>query len=309
VGSLAIVERMRKTRPVPFLASSALVAVTLALAGCSAGATSAPPASGATAQAIVTEEPGPLHAAGQAFAEVPISAQQRARIEGLFRATEARHAGAWRDSAAARKELLGALADQVEAGAIDTAALAPKLEAAAAPWRKMREDDRAALVDLHAALSPEQRKAFVDAFRSEAMHHGFRGKGKHGDKGGHADKGEHARGERFGHAWKALDLTSDQKDKLKEAMHAAKEGHANGSKREEFARRRDQGKKALEAFASDTFTGEGLLPADKADARLEKMLRFAEIATPILTPEQRTKAAAMLRERAAHASESPAKPR
>lgn len=170
----------------------------LAALGCSASAHQ-PPAAGATQQAIATEQPGPLRAVGQAFAEVPLSPEQRARIEVLFRATESRHAEAWKGSTNARKDLLLALADQVQAGAIDKAALAPKLEAAAAPWRKAHEADRAALVDLHAALTPEQRKAFAEAFNPGKMGHGEHAKGKRGD---HA-KGEHAKGERgFGHAWK-----------------------------------------------------------------------------------------------------------
>lgn len=279
--------------------SALSLVLALAAFGCSASAPP-PPAAGGTRQAIVTEQPGPLRAVGLAFAGVPLSPEQRTRIEALFRATERRHAEAWKGSTNARKDLLLALADQVQAGAIDKAALAPKLEAAAAPWRTAHEADRAALVDLHATLTPNQRKAFAVAFHPGKMRHAEHAKGKHGD---HA-KGQHAatlRERGFGHAWKELDLTSDQKDKLKEAMQAAR-GKDRG-KGEAFAQRRELRRKALESFSSDTFTGEGLFHANRAEGRPEHLLQFVEIATPILTPEQRTKAGAMLRERAAKASE------
>lgn len=272
----------------------------LAAFGCSASTpTGAVGGVGATQQAIVTEQRGALRAVGQAFAEVPLTPEQRTRIEVLFRAAESRHAEAWKGSTNARKDLLLALADQVQAGAIDKAALAPKLEAASAPWRKAHEADRAALVDLHATLTPDQRKAFAEAFHPGKMGRGEHAKGKHG---------EHAatlRERGFGHAWKELDLTSDQKDKLKEALQAARGEDGKDGKKGAFAQRREQRKKALESFTSDKFTGagDGVFPANKAGGRLEHMVRFAEIATPILTPEQRTKAAAVLRERAAKAGE------
>lgn len=272
----------------------------LGAAGCSGATSAASPAGGATQQAIVTDERGPLRAVGQAFAEVPLSSDQRTRIEALFRATEARHAEAWRASASARKELLLLLADQVQAGAIDKAALAPKLAAATGPWQAAREQDRAALVALHGTLTPEQRSAFVEAFRPEHMHRGPGGHGRDRAEQAHHQKGKH---QHFGKILKELDLSADQKDKLKEVMRDELGKDNKRDMKERFMQRRSEGKKALEAFKTDRFTGEGVFPAaaDKPggpEARLEKMLRIIEAATPILTPEQRTKAAAALRERA-----------
>lgn len=299
-----------RSRSHALLSLAGALVLALAATGCSAGAsTAAGPAAGTTQQAIATQEPGPLHAAGEAFAEVPLTSEQRTRIEALFRATEQRHAEAWKQSAAARKDLLLALADQVQAGAIDKAALQPKIEAAAAPWKAVREADRAALVELHGALSPEQRKAFVDAF-PEKMRASFGG--KHGHHEGHEghDGRDHAEMAgplgKMGHAWKELDLTSDQKDKLKEAFRSEMGGAGGKSMREAFAARREEGKKALESFKGDKFTGEGVFGGpDKAHDRVEKMIHFAEVALPILTPEQRAKAATLLRQRAEHAGEKP----
>jgi Spy/CpxP family protein refolding chaperone len=274
----------------------------LSLAACS-GTTTAPPAAGTTQQAIATNGPGPLRAMGSAFAEVPLSPEQRTRIEALFKQTEDRHAEAWRASAAARKELLLALADQVKAGAIDRAALAPKAEAAAAPLKKAHEQDRAALVELHKALTPEQRAQFVDALQdrhSMAKKAFGRGDGREEHALAGKGKGKH---ERFGHMWKELDLSSEQKEKLKEAMKSAMGERGKG--KEHFAQRREEMKKLMESFKSDQFTGE--LPGHGKDgsAMVDRILKFAEVATPILTPEQRTKASEMLRERAANAEKMP----
>jgi Spy/CpxP family protein refolding chaperone len=290
----------------------------LALAACSGTTTSAPPA-GTTQQPIATSGHGPLRAMGSAFAEVPLSAEQRVRIEGLFKQTEERHAEAWRTSAAARKELMLALADQVKAGAIDRAALAPKAEAAAAPLKKAHEQDRAALVELHKALTPEQRAQFVDALgdRHAMAKKAFgRGDGReeHGLRGEGAGKGK-GKHERFGKLWKELDLTSEQKDKLKEAMKSSMggqggKGRDKQDRKEQFAHRREEMKKLMDSFKTEQFTGQ--LPGHDpsgghANAMIDRMLKFAEVATPILTPEQRVKASELLKERAAKADEMPSK--
>lgn len=226
--------------------------------------------------------------AGKAFAHVSLTAEQRTQVETLFKAAEARHTKAWTDSSAARIDVLNTLADQVQSGAFDRNAIAPKVEVAAAPWRAAQEQDRAAIVELHKALTPEQRADFVEGFESEhPSHHFFGGKSKEDASG----KREH-----FMKIASDLDLTSDQKDKLKEAFHA--QGGVEHPIRDAVLHRHDEGKKALEAFKTDSFDGSGVFGAGHADKRIEKMLHFAEIAIPILTPEQRTKAAALLRERA-----------
>lgn len=291
--------------------------VVLALAGCSGATTASATPADTTREAIVTSEPGPLAAVGRTFGDVSLTAPQRARVTDLFRAAEARHATAWKSSADARKALLLAVADQVQAGAIDDAALKPKIDAVSAPMAKVRDDDRAALVELHKTLTPEQRAAFVDALPKH-MRESFMG---HMGKRGHDDApppaagaqpapppdGEHHfakmhMGGPLMEAWKELDLTSDQRDQLKELF--KKEIGGGKSMREAFASHRDERKQALESFKSDKFDGAALFPAPKGD-HAEQMVGFAKKALPILTPEQRTKVATMLRDRAAHADERP----
>lgn len=289
--------------------SPILLGFVLALSACSGATSGAPPAAGTSQQAIATTEPGPLRALGAAFAQVPLSQEQRVKIEGLFKAAETRHAEAWKTSAGARKDLLLALAEQVEKGAVDKNALAPKIDAVAAVAKSAREQDQKALLELHATLSPEQRAAFVDALGEP--HHmwkkGF-GHAPEGEQPTTEKRGRHDRADRghhFGHAFKELNLSDEQKEKLKEAMKASM-GHDKDGKRAAFAKHREEAKQALESFKSDKFTGE-LMPPHKGGDHIERMVRFAETATPILTPEQRTKAAQMLRERAAKADEMPGK--
>ena len=291
----------------------------LAAAGCSAAtATFATPA-GTTREAIASSEPGPLAAVGETFGDVPLTAPQRARVTELFRAAEARHATAWKSSAEARKALLLAVADQVQAGAIDEAGLKPKIDAVAAPMKKVRDEDRASLVELHKTLTPEQRAAFVDALPKH-MRESFMGKmGTHaehrppppaanGAEPAPPPAAEHHfakmhMGGPLMEAWKELDLTSDQRDQLKELF--KKEIAGGKPMREAFAGHREERKQALESFKSDSFDGTALLAPPKGEDRAEKMVHFAAKALPILTPEQRAKVATMLRDRAAHADERP----
>ena len=59
------------------------------------------------------------------FGDVPLTPEQRGDIEKLAVDADARHEGA----RAAKKELLLAMAAQVQAGTIDRAALQPKIDA------------------------------------------------------------------------------------------------------------------------------------------------------------------------------------
>ncbi|MBK6695852.1 MAG: Spy/CpxP family protein refolding chaperone [Myxococcales bacterium] len=246
--------------------------------GCSAGASTSAPPVGATQQPIATQEAGPLRAVGLALGDVPLGADQRTRIQDLFKQAETRHQAVRTETANLKKDLMLSLADQVERGAIDKAALAPKVETAMNAFKKVRGEDMAALAELHKTLTPDQRKAFVDAFEPKMMHKAMEG---------------HPMKERLG-KWRELELTSDQKDKLKEAFKAQVGGE---HPMKAFREHRGHAKRALESFKNDTFNANEVMP-DRTAEWLPRMLKFVETATPILTPEQRTKAAAMLRERA-----------
>jgi Spy/CpxP family protein refolding chaperone len=247
---------------------------------------------------IPTEDRGPLHAIAQAFDKVAITPAQRTEIEKLFKDAEARHAQAKTGSEAARKELLLALAAQVEQGKIDRAALAPKIEAASGPWLATRTADFAALDRLHAILTPLQRGALVDALEDEHPGRGeHRGRG-HGKARGKAQHHAHDRAARWADE---LALTDAQKDQIKDALRAER---GKGKQGEHGAREpRQHLGRTLQAFREDRFVaaeaaGTGAGQAKAAHEPSERTIRFMEIAVPVLTPAQRTLAAQKLRERA-----------
>jgi Spy/CpxP family protein refolding chaperone len=226
---------------------------------------------------------------GDALGEVALRPAQRAEIEKLAADAEARHAA----GKAARADLTKAIADQVAKGAIDRAALQPKIDAT---MEKTQPADRAALERLHAILDPDQRTAFVEALQKKMQQH-------KDAKGEHHVRGDH--GGSLMSIAKDLNLTSDQKDKLHSAMRdqwkEMRTHHKGGGDKPQHHARMN-GKKVLEAFKTPDFKLDTVAPAHdiKAGATkmTERMLKMAETAIPILTPEQRNIAAQKLRERA-----------
>jgi Spy/CpxP family protein refolding chaperone len=237
---------------------------------------------------------------GEALGEVSLRPEQRTELEKLAVAADARHAA----MADGKKDLMLALADQVEKGSIDKAALQPKIDRIVADLEKGRPDDAAALARMHAILDPEQRGAFVDALES-------RFKGKHGH---HKGGGEKAEGEVSSHGGlhglkqlaEDLKLTDDQRSQIKDALRSAHEGHSF----KEAHERMGAGKKALESFRSDTFDPKAVTPPPetlRAQAAIGsgRFIGLAEKVVPILTPEQRKIAAEKVRAMASSGADVP----
>jgi len=260
---------------------------------------------------------GMVKMVGEALGEVPLRPDQRTELEKLATAAEARHAS----MVDGRKELMLAVADQIEKGAVDKAALQPKIDRVVADLDKARPDDVQALTKVHALLDPQQRNAFVDALEARFKHHGpggpgHHGKGKHGE-GPKAD-GEGPRGEGGGHHGpragmhdkhgmrgmkqlaEDLKLSDEQKDKIKDVMKEAFQKKDRPSM-QEMRGRMAEGKKALESFRTDKFDAAALTPpADKARLGDGHFIGLAEKIVPILTPEQRKIAADKIRGMAEH---------
>lgn len=279
---------MKHLRIVAFAA--ALVPVAVLAAGCS-GATEQPHTSAtALSKAPIGEGThGPVRLVGQALGEVALRPDQRTKLEAIAKEAEARHASVQ----GARKDLMLAFADQVEKGAIDRAALQPRIDAAKAGEGAVRPQDLAALDQVHAILDKDQRAAFVEALEDE-IKGAFKGK-HHGKKG----KGEAAVG--FGHMKQLardLNLSDAQKDQIKDklrALHESREKDGEHGKRGGFGKMR-QAKQALESFANDDFRAASLAAALPAhDDHAARMLDAAEAVLPVLTPEQRKIAAEKLR--------------
>ncbi|HEY4014698.1 MAG TPA: hypothetical protein VGM06_15250 [Polyangiaceae bacterium] len=252
----------------------------------------------ATAAAATTRAPiaqsaqGPAKLIGDALGDVPLTAPQRAELEQLAADFEARHAAA----RAAGKDMMLALAGQVEAGTLDRATLKAKVDAVTAALVAAQPADRAGFQKLHDILQPDQRVAFVDAFEARAKAR-FAGGAEAGPEG----KGGPGRGMMA--KWAAdLALTDAQKHEIKAGLeqqrqHGDGEG-GPGHPRWEGARRAG---KLLESFKQDRFVLDEVAPprdiARMATRASERFIGLAEVALPVLTPQQRALAAQKIRER------------
>ncbi|HEY3822030.1 MAG TPA: hypothetical protein VGL81_32915 [Polyangiaceae bacterium] len=263
----------------------AITLVTPAL-GCSGTASTEPAV--ATPEAVTTRAPvgqathGPLKLAGEALGDVPLTASQRAAIEKLATDTDARHV----EARAARKDLVLAIAAQVQAGQIDRAALQPKIDALVAGLQKAQPADRAALEQLHAILTADQRTAFVDAMEARV-----------GERVGHV------REKRPLQQWaEDLGLTEDQRSQIKDAMKAQWKAASQGHDGAPWAHAKEHGAKVMSAFKQDRFVMDEVSPAKDVAAKAQKMsdhmLGVAQAALPVLTAQQRVIAAQKLRDKA-----------
>ena len=256
--------------------------------GCGGGVASEQVASTQPATAVTApvapSAHGMVKVVAEALAVVPLSAAQRTQIESLAANAEARHA----ESLAARKDLMLALATQVETGRIDRATIAPKINDLAAANAKAQPADRAAFEQLHALLTPDQRAAFVSALEARFAERKGEMRAKHPLQQWAAD----------------LQLSDAQKAEIKAALHERFQGmaheHSWGGAGPMGAGHR--GAKVLAAFKADRFVMDEVAPVKDASQfvpqRAERLLALAEAAVPVLTPGQRSIAAQKIRAKA-----------
>jgi Spy/CpxP family protein refolding chaperone len=249
--------------------------------GCSASTAGSDPAAVAAsvpgsriAPVAVNAKSGRVKLIADALSTVPLGDDQRAQIEQLASDADARHAAA----GGARADIMVAVAAQIEAGQIDRAALKSKIDAAAESITVTRPADQLALQHLHALLTPEQRGAVADAIVAHR-------------KAMHAEHPHHAQMEKWA---TDLSLTESQRAQIV-AILATQWADHHG----DFKGMHEHGKHFLDSFRSDTLTFPA--PEDahaRATAMADHFLGVAEAVLPILTPAQRSVAAAKLRERA-----------
>lgn len=262
------------------------LALTVPALGCGGSVTSEPPQTADTATTkapVAVNAHGPVKLFGDALGVVPLTATQRTQIEQLATDAEARHG----DARAARKDLMTALAAQVQAGQIDRPTLQPKIDALVAALQKAQPGDRAAFEQLHAILGPQQRTAFVDAVKARIGARMGEMRDKHPMKQWAED----------------LQLSDDQRAQIKAAitdrMHAA---GAAGAPHEDWSQAKHHGEAVMTAFEQDRFVMDEVSPARDVQAQVAKMtghvLGIVEAALPVLTPEQRVLAAQKMMERA-----------
>lgn len=293
---------------------------TAALVGSGCGATSTTETPAQTAQAA-TKAPfnvpahGFVKASLDALGDVALRPEQRPVIEQLAKDAEARHDPVQK----AREALMLAVADQVQAGAVDKAALQPKIDALKAAMDAAKPADAAALEKLHATLDKDQRAAFVAALQAKWHDH------DHGDDHGGPPGGPGAAGPGGGgmmafgplaQLGADLKLTDDQKAKIRQAIFAQHFGPgaggpgaggpgagagAPGGRMHDWHGAHERIQKMTDAFKSDHFVV-AELEGDHAGKDFmaehgERMFQLAGTILPILTPEQRTTLAAKIRDR------------
>jgi Spy/CpxP family protein refolding chaperone len=264
------------------LASSfALVAVLAAapLFGCGGAQTSMVFQPGAVRAPVAPNANADIKIFTDALGDVPLAPPQRAEVEKLASDADGRHA----DITAARKALELALADQVDAGRIDHAALQRKIDALVAAVQRTQAPDRTAFEQLHTLLDPDQRVAFVNALESRI----------------HERMGELRHGKRMREWAAALDLTEDQRGKIREML------EEQGEKNHPLQAVKDgmqRGAKILGAFKTERFVFDEVAPAqdlrERVTGAVDRFLGLATQVLPVLTPEQRTAASQRLRSKA-----------
>jgi Spy/CpxP family protein refolding chaperone len=188
----------------------------------------------------------------------------------------------------AGRAVLTLIEEGVAAGKLDTAkidAAVAKQEAASA---KVHEATVEALNELHAALSPAERAALVDKVKA---HVEVWKKVNHDEEHGSKEKGSH-----LAVLTEELSLTPEQVEKISAALKKDAPPKADTAALDAHI-------KAFEtAFVADKFDAKTLTTANAANSHISKhgtarLVRFYKTILPLLTPEQRTKLAAQLKER------------
>jgi len=200
---------------------------------------------------------------------------------------------------AAEQTVLETLADGIAAGAIDPAKVNAALAQLATASAGIHDASVDALNQLHALLTPEQRGALVDKVEA---HWSLwqRANVDDADVTPTAPAGGHLRA-----LTADLGLTPDQVTKIKANLSAAAKDAVKPDPQKVEAHLQAFGT----AFRAETFDAKALSTGGPANAHLAswgatRVALMFESVTPVLTPDQRAKLAAQVREHASH-KESP----
>ena len=198
-----------------------------------------------------------------------------------------------RDAEAA---LLNAVADGVAAGNIDQAKVDPLIAKMTEVATQMDDATNDSLNQLHAALTPPERQAL--ALKVQA--HYMVWERANADEASHPDQ-ELPTGH-IHHLGQQLGLSADQIAKIDQAFTASMA--ATVAARKFDAKAAEAHLQAfVDGFSQDQFDAKTLTTADPANSGVAgwgamRMVKMYQAMTPVLTPEQRTKLAAQLREHA-----------
>jgi len=190
--------------------------------------------------------------------------------------------------------LLNVVADGVAAGAIDSAKVAAAIAKITEVSTQMDDATNDALDQLHAALSAPERQAL--ALKVQAHYQIW--EKANASEAAHPD--QEKEGGHIHHFITVLALTPDQVQKVDAAFTASMAAVVAGRKFDSKAAQ-EHLDAFTKSFAADQFNAKSLVTADKANSGVTswgamRMVKMYEAMTPVLTPEQRTKLAALLRD-------------
>lgn len=229
--------------------------------------------------------------------DLDLTADQKTKVEKIRTDLETK----LEPARAAEQNLAGILADGVAAGAVDRTKADAAIDKIVAQAQTLHGATLDAMNKLHAALTPAQRTALV----SKVQEHFEKWK----EANGHEDQeGQHRSGYILALV-RDLNLTQDEAQQIKTNFRnlitssaAPAKGKAD-IKDHEHKAVSDHLQAFAKAFAADKFDAHSLTGASAANGRMAqwgatRMARFFEAAAPVLTADQRTKLAQMIRDRA-----------
>lgn len=170
----------------------------------------------------------------------------------------------------ARRDLMLALAQQMEAGQINRQALEPQVRALVSAKDQAGPAMKQALEQIHQTLNPEQRKAFADALERSVQQR----------------MQMHESGQWLNQWTQELGLNEQQKQQVQTILNqlkpVAEQHHA-------------QFNKVLSSFRGQSFNIEQIVPTQEAHKQaqdsVERMIGIAQQVSQVLTPQQRALAA------------------
>jgi Spy/CpxP family protein refolding chaperone len=226
--------------------------------------------------------------------DLDLTAEQRTAVEKIRADLVAK----LEPARTAEKDLGNVLADGVAAGAVNRAKADAAIGKLVTQVQGLHDASLAALDQLHKALTPAQRAALVDAMQAHWE------KWKEAQGHDEADEHHHQAGYLLALV-RDLGLSKDQAEKIKAKFREGMKATPQDDKHKEV---QDHLQAFATAFKSDSFSAKSLTKAKAANGHLAKWgatrrARFLEAAAPVLTPDQRTKLADQIRERANRADE------
>jgi Spy/CpxP family protein refolding chaperone len=192
--------------------------------------------------------------------------------------------------------LLKIVADGVAAGSIDSAKVDPAIAKIAEVSTQMDDVTNDAFNQLHAVLSGPERQALALKVQAnwEVWHKA------NADESAHPD--QEKRGGHIHDLTPVLGLSADQVQKI-DAAFTASMAQAIAARKFDHKAAEAHMEAFFNAFASDKFDAKALTTADKANSGVTtwgatRMVKMYSAVTPVLTPDQRTKLANLLRDHA-----------